>query len=80
MPSPLANGALCLSTPKHNGKSGTVYTHTVTLVMDRKYCLVVFIVYKSFCILQKERGAPKDTISTHTCGQYDQKFIKINTL
>ena len=22
-PPPLANGALCLSTPKHNGKSGT---------------------------------------------------------
>ena len=26
---PLANGALCLSTPKHNGKSGTGYMHGV---------------------------------------------------
>ena len=26
-PSPLANGALCLSTPKHNGKSGTDGTY-----------------------------------------------------
>ena len=24
-PPPLANGALCLSTPKNNGKSGTEY-------------------------------------------------------
>ena len=23
MPPPIANGTLCLSTPKHNGKSGT---------------------------------------------------------
>jgi hypothetical protein len=25
----LANGALCLSTPKHNGKSGTGFTAVV---------------------------------------------------
>jgi hypothetical protein len=59
MPSPLANGALSLSTPKHNDKSGTVYTHTVTLVMDKKYCLVVFIVYNLQVILysaKRERG------------------------
>ena len=29
-PFPLANGALCLSTPKHNGKSGPV-TYTMSL-------------------------------------------------
>jgi len=25
---PMANGALCLRTPKHNGKSGTDYNHS----------------------------------------------------
>ena len=29
LPPPLANGALCLSTPKHNGKSGTVFSYSV---------------------------------------------------
>ena len=31
-PPPLANGALCLSTPKHNGKSGTGYAVLVALL------------------------------------------------
>ena len=30
---PLANGALCLSTPKHNGKSGTAYKTPVVLLI-----------------------------------------------
>ena len=30
---PLANGALCLSTPTHNGKSGTAYKTPVVLLI-----------------------------------------------
>jgi hypothetical protein len=33
-PPPLANEALCLSTPKHNGKSGTVCQFDLQLPMQ----------------------------------------------
>ena len=31
---PLANGALCLSTPKHNGKSGTATEYELCFFVD----------------------------------------------
>jgi hypothetical protein len=42
-PTPLANGALCLSTPKHNGKSGTEYT-----VLEFKQITIFTIPYSKF--------------------------------
>jgi hypothetical protein len=32
LPPPLANGVLCLSTPKHNGKSSTVSIHYLIII------------------------------------------------
>jgi len=37
---PLANGALCLSTPKHNGKSGT---EDMQDAINCLHCLTIFL-------------------------------------
>ena len=43
VPQSLANGALCLSTPKHNGKSGTDYLNQTHALKAIQYIFIIYM-------------------------------------
>ena len=53
---PLANEALCLSTPKHNGKSGTDYGSTHMAVQYVLWMYPIDWIYFQFIYEKPDRG------------------------